>query len=165
MFLVNPALSAMFGVTIPTMKSGSGSIMLWGYFSAADLGLLLNEMINWIWAKYSQIMSASEQENFWKDEKPKSQRNSFQKRKIKSRIWGETWLFMTEPEQLAYKKGETCSVQTCKLRQTCPHKQCLFYKLTRSGCVMQSIILCFIPGLNLDQSATIFTLSFFFFLI
>lgn len=106
MFLVKPALSAVFGVTIPTMKSDSGSIMLWGYFSAADLGLLLNEMINWIWAKYSQIMSASEQENFWKDEKPKSQRNSFQKRKIKSRIWGETWLFMTEPEQLATVRGK-----------------------------------------------------------
>lgn len=83
MFLVNPALSAMFGVTVPTMKSGSGSIMLWGYFSAADLGLLLNEMINWIWAKYKQIMSASEQEKILKRWKAKVSEEQFSKKKEK----------------------------------------------------------------------------------
>lgn len=104
----------MFGVTIPTMKSGSGSIMLWGYFSAADLGLLLNEMINWIWAKYKQIMSASEQEKILKRWKAKVSEEQFSKRKKKSQARPQSnpefELFTTE--QLAYKNLRCPNMQT-----------------------------------------------------
>lgn len=93
---------------------------------------------------------------FWKDEKPKSQRNSFQKRKEKKAKPDLNLIQNLNCSRRSSWPTKTCGVQTCRLRQTRPHKQCL--------CKWMHYAInyfVFYP-LNLDQSAVIFTLSCFY---